>query len=271
MTESRYEYLGQRAHQPLVGRRSSSDHELDVTHRKMIQQLLPGDARSGRRGTFCAMVVGPCYELNLRLLLDRYHEVHLVGGALDELRKAVDGQKQFGNPRIHLHAGIDPGGQPPGETRPETLGRFDVVLSSGVLQPTLEGIVADTNDEPGVVAELIARARREHVADVLALLVPDGQAVIVTSITDSRFVPELRSAPADLAGVLREVQAKHLYHPGCNPAAIDVLFAKNGEWAERISRYDVSAPWLRQRRDCTELWLGYRLVRRPTRNETGGN
>ncbi len=282
MTESRYEYLGQRTHQPLVGRESSSEWEMDVTHRKMILRILPGDPESGRRGTLCVLGAGRCRELKLEALLRRYHELHLVDCDGEAVKAGVEEQNLKGHPRVMRHAGVDIGGANTlvdefanhrGEAvldqietvlkTKETLiglGRFEVVLSSDVLPEMLARLVESVGKAELRLPVLIGMARKRHVSDMLDLTTPGGQAILVTEVTNSEWVSQLRSAPGDLSMLLREVQEKGLFHAGCNPAVIDSMLTRDRELADRIARYDISPPWLRPRRDGAGLYLAYRLT-----------
>ncbi len=283
MSESKYEYLGQRRHPTLVGRSSRSPWELAVTHRQMILQLLPGDSAAGRSGTLCVLGAGQCHDLNLESLLGRFHEVHLVDWSQQDLDSGVELQKQFSSARVRRLGGRDItgvrelldslAGQPNSELleqisetarRPALagLGQFDVVLSADVLPELLARAVAAVGDDDSNRAALVNLLTRQHLETVLESTLPGGQAVLVTGVTDSIGNPELAQAPANLAEILKFADSRGSIRPGCHPAALDQLLKTEESISGRLERYDISPLWIRTQTDRTVLYVAYRLVRR---------
>ena len=288
MTEPRYEYKGSRQHHTIVGRTGKSCLEDSVVHRKTVLGLLGGDPDK-RKGILCVLGAGHCHDLHLEGLLARFHEVHLVDLSTDAMVAGTREQGFLAHPRIILHGDIDLGGiesllPNPGidgqeqEPRPfdarawldriaqhslSGLEVFDAVLSADVF-PSLAMRLAGAVDgqDPGAPA-LMAALRRRHAEILMNLTKPGGQAILVTELTSSQFLPELTGRPAteQLNKLLQNPEILARLHPGCNPAAWDREI-RESQWAGQLVRqYDISAPWLRQQGELVGLYLAYRIIR----------
>jgi hypothetical protein len=283
MTESRYEYLGSRPHQALVGRHARTPLERALTHRNALMRLLPGRAGEGRRGMICVLGAGQCHDLDLENLLARFHEIHLVDRDEQALRAGCDQQGVRGHGRIRLHGNIDIAGidqllndyarnRDAGRIArlPETplpaslgeLGQFEVVVSANLLPEimleTVKGLGIENRDTPRVLAAV----RQAHIETLLEMTRSGGQAFLVTELTTSRLVPELASAPHDLDSIVRAPEIVSRLNPGCNHGVIDRLLLDSESITSRLERYDMSPPWLRQEDGYAAAYIAYRLTRK---------
>ncbi len=284
MSDSRYEYIGRPQHPVLVGRHSRSGLEDCVVHRATVMRLLPGSSAEGRRGSICILGAGKCHDVDLNELLGRHHEVHLVDQDIDIMKEGVDEQRLSGSVRIRFHARdlnglreplleysksrdqmhLDRILQGPASGRLEGLERFELVLSANCLPRLfLEGASIVGGDHPQL--DGVFRAiRRNHLSEVLELLLPKGQALVVLEMVTSNELPQLARTPESRLGELLGMPGvPERFQPGCNPAWVDELLCNDPSLTGRMSRYDISSIWLKQYSNLLAACIAFQLTRRP--------
>lgn len=280
---SEYEYLGSRGHQPLTGRASSSPREQSAGHRATIMQMLRAEPVGQRKGIIGVMGAGECHDLDLPVLLDRYHEIHLFDLDTAALDRAVESQGVPAHPRIRRYGGTDVSGihdllgelttsaddptvgslvEAARQYRLASHERFDVVVSANLLPELVARSIQCLGSEHPGLAELAQCVVQSHIEMLLDRTVEGGQALLVTELANSRSVPELLAAPADLGPLVRLARDRGGLHPGCNPAGIEQLMRHRSALGEEIRQVDVSPLWIRHSGDQRGLYLAWRMIRK---------
>lgn len=287
MTDSRYEYHGSRSHQELIGRKRQSINDEDLPHRRMISGLL-GPKPASRTGIAAVLGAGQCRDVDLRDWLERFHEVHLIDFDRQAMEAGTQAQQVTAHPRLFLHAERDIGGfralldsESDAETisRDEIddavlseairgvslseLGTFDVVLSANALAVEARRLAAGVNRTSTTAAALMGTLRQHHLEMMVDLTRPGGVALLVTELTNSQFVPVLRTMPdeAQLDALLRQPEILPALNPGCNPGAVDAAIQNLPSIRTRLHQYDFSRPWLREAEGVVSAYLAYRMIR----------
>src|SRR5262245_45166658 len=91
--------------QVLHNRATSQGWALFSEHREKATHLLEGAAADNSR--LCILGAGNCNDLDLKTLLRRYREIHLVDVDSDALTSAMARQKLEHCPAVHPHGGMD--------------------------------------------------------------------------------------------------------------------------------------------------------------------
>ncbi len=281
MSDSQYEYLGRRGHHTLIGRQNDTPLERALTHRIAVMRMLPGSAEQGRCGMACVLGAGECHDLDLQEMLKRFHEVHLVDRNGESMTAGLEQQKLNSHVRIIRHDGIDISGADAlldefatsrdgsrivkllSQKMPVSLkamGQFDVLISANMMPELMARAVSRLGIEDPHLAQVLASLRVAHIETMLNMTRPGGQAFLVTELSTSQHIPELVAAPDDLNAILMAPESVRRMNPGCNPAIIDRVLRETPAIIDRIERYDMSIPWLRQEKSCTSAFLAYRMT-----------
>ena len=276
MTDHKYEYLGRRAHATIVGMPGDSVWERAALHRAHVLRLLPnGDGI--RRGIICVVGVGDGTGLDLRGLLARFHEVHLVDADEERTRQAIRNQNLDDRQRIFHHVCEMTGlehwltGEVPKQdqdwiqagsrriqehTFPE-LGEFDVVLSHCQIPTITAQLVTCLADQPEILAEWIQQVRQRHVELLWEHTVPGGQTILIMDVVSSDTLSALKQLPDDLPKLLTLALQQGNFFPGAHPARMDQLLRQH---RQRLRQWDVSQPWVRQTEKEHRISVAFRML-----------
>jgi hypothetical protein len=236
---------------------------------------LPGAAGT-RQGILCVFGIGDGTALDLRALLDRFHEVHIVDSDETRLRQAIRRQDLDDRQRIfhqqHEMTGVDrlwdTFRRQPGTLSADDmcrriaahefadLGQFDVVLSVCRIPELTAPAARCVDDDAGQAARLVKAIRDRHLELLLRHTIPGGLVVLVIDVVSSRTLPALTRHPEDPGRLLTEAVQQGNFFPGAHPAAVDRWLAAR---RERLERIDVSRPWIHETLDDLRLAVAFRV------------
>ncbi len=280
MTENRYEYTGSPRHRTLVGRASGSAWDQATPHRDHVLRLLKRHDE-GRRGMICVWGVGDGTALDLKTLLDRHHEVHLVDRNADAIEQIIDAQRVVDPQRIRRHGGVDVTGvhdllsqyaAEPDAALLESinekiashelpdLGDFEVIVSLSLLSRLTRHLVHCLGTDPESSMQPLINLRQRHLELLVEHTRPGGHALLITDLVSSQTLPALLSAPANLNEVLNAGFATNNYYPGIHPATVDDVLLKHEPFQDRFDAVNVSQPWLRHEDDVVVAAMAYRIT-----------
>jgi hypothetical protein len=201
-------------------------------------------------------------------LLSAYREVHLVDLDAEALRLGVERQGVAGHPALRTFGNIDLTGMletlatftPASEIRPECLaalsewpalrvlamlgGPYDVVASTCLLSPLIgNAFHAVGESHPGFMS-LVQSIRAGHLRLLAALAVPGGTVMLITDVSSSDLVPELRTVSESSLGRLlpRLARDRQFFH-GVSPEVLWSLSEQLPVLRDRLSERTPIAPW----------------------------
>lgn len=275
MTDDRYEYVGKPVHGTIVGRSTQSAWDLAATGRANILRLVH-DGRTKRRGILGVFGVGDGSSLDLKRLLDRFHEVHLIDRDEQSIKQAIQSQNLEDRQRI-FHKAIDISGvhdllarhatQPSSDGLEEIyktvdeysmvgLPKFDVVLSMYQIPELTLHAARCITDDPILLTKIISRLRSRHVEILLDHLVDPGNAILVIDIVSSETLPALAMSPGDLRQLLEHAVSTGNFFPGALPVTVNQTI---DEFADRFSHANVSTTWIRQTTEGHRACVAWRI------------
>ena len=236
-------------------------------HRQRVTELLLS-LESPSYERLCILGAGNCNDIDLRQLLQKYHEIHLVD--IDETALLSGIQMQCGKMpgNITLHTGIDLTGigQPleawkaglsGGEAAFQELlsqaavAPFDqlpkdcnVVASIGLLTQLFDCGVLSLGPNHERLAELLVCLRHRHLCLLAETLCSGGRAALVTDFVASTTLPDLPKVAAEqLANYLSAAIAAGNFFTGANPQAIHATLLHDAKLAPLFEQIRIHPPW----------------------------
>jgi hypothetical protein len=245
--------------------------QLYAGHRRSVTELLTGAPVVSSTPTLCVLGAGNCNDLDLRQLVTRFSNLHLVDLDGDSLDRGVARQNLDSASVIHVHGGVDLTGlisqmdrwkslgsapeqqvrqclQQPVSPIPASLagltGTMDVVASVCVLSQLVDSVVSVLGQTHPCFLDMVFFLRREHLRLMLDLLRNGGQGVLITDFVSSDTCPELAHVPPDrLPSLCIELIRQENFFTGLNPFAILNLLREDPVFQDQISDLELSPPW----------------------------
>ena len=233
---------------------------------RVTSQILAG--APVKDGRLCVLGAGNCNELDLRLFINRFAELHLVDIDGDALASAVDRQGLSDCRSIHLHGGIDVTGiwgrlaecspdRPADDanlagileeaksfTLPNLPGPFSAVASVCVLSQLIEGAAQAVGEQHSRFLELVQAIRRTHFELLVNLTAVGGHGLLVSDFVSSATAPELLTVvDDDMPDLTAQLINARNFFTGLNPViAMDEL-QNDPAFASRVAKCQLSRPW----------------------------
>ncbi len=232
-------------------------------HRRVVAEVL-----GNGKGRLCVLGVGNGNDLDLKAILKKYREVHLVDLDAEALANGVARQGFAGQSGLVLHGGLDLTGMVPAFARwtpeteitsvildsliqvPEALvcpalpGPFDVVASTCLLSQLIGNAFHAVGDRHPRFLEVVRAIRAGHLRLLTALSAPGGSAVLITDVVSSETVADLGSIPeSDLKARLRDVGRTRNHFYGVNPDELMIMHERDPVLKERVAGREAIGPW----------------------------
>lgn len=212
-------------------------------HRSRVTELLI-EAAGGPDAKLCVLGAGNGNDIDLARLLDHYHTITLVDLDPQALRHGLARLSSGEAARIELVAGVDLTGilsklyrdaeQPVSNQEIDAavsaarqgcaipqLSRYDVVASTSVLTQIIDSVVQRVGQNHPRLNELVLAVRDGHLNLIGRLILPDGQAVLITDFVSSDTLPSLRTVPEDqLQQLLASEINQGNFFTGANPGVL---------------------------------------------------
>jgi len=213
-------------------------------HRAQVTGLLEG-AAPPEPGRLLVLGAGNCNDLDLARLLARFASIDLVDIDPEALEAGCRQQAVAGEARLRRHGGVDlAAGERPGAF---PSGTWDVVASVGLMSQLVETAieaagVAGARDAAGRrrMAEVAARARDAHLAQLVDRAAPGGTGWLVTELVSSETVPELeRVGDAELPALAAARAAAGNFFVGAHPAHVLAALKRH----PRVRALHPHPPW----------------------------
>lgn len=235
------------------------------SHRARVTELLGRDAGKGR---LCVLGAGNCNDLDLKALLGRHREIHLVDLDASALADGIARQELTGHPAVIAHGGIDLTGmleaiarwnpaasisradlnalaELPGETfRMAFEGPFESVASTCLLSQLIANIKHSIGENHPRFIEAVQSIRLGHLRLLARLVRPGGWGTLVTDVVSSDTLPNLKSLPENALRELMPVlnRGRNFFH-GVNPAILWPLFRQDPLLAAATADLEGIPPW----------------------------
>jgi hypothetical protein len=245
--------------------RSTAEHwDLFASHRERLTELLLGDPRlpSGR---LCVLGAGNGNDLDLNTLAGTAAEIHLVDLDAEALELARARHDTVATKPLFLHAGVELTGvwpeleELPGAgayqvqavleraalpTRTNLPGPFDVVVSACVLTQLMSAASKVLGENHPRFEELALALRAGHIRTMLDLTRRGGRALLVTELTSSDVLPEIRYAPDEAlpALLLRAIATRQIF-TAMSPAGLVSWIARERPAGARLVEPGIVGPW----------------------------
>ena len=193
-------------------------------HRERIRALLVGSS-STPNPTLCVLGAGRCTDLDLESLVQHFSHITLVDIDGATLRDAVKARGFAENKQITVVGDVDLTGVNALLTKCKSdfsaenieqvktaskgfkiaeLKQYDVVASTCLLSQLQNHVFISVGDrDQATFAELLAMTRQRHLELLLELTVAGGKAVLITDLTSSEAIPELKTTGLEI-GLCRE-------------------------------------------------------------------
>jgi hypothetical protein len=239
-------------------------------HRNRVMDLVFAGRETQLGGRFVALGAGNCNDLDLRRLIDGFHEVHLVEIDPAALKNAARRQDVGAEPQLKLHAPVDLTGiaeivsgwkgrvPSPADVRhaievsqaaplPTLDGKpFDVVLSSCVLSQ-LVGYATDSlgGDRHPLFADFVRAIRARHLRLMLELCKAGATALLVCDLVSSDSASELpRLEEHALPGFIRKLAGRGNFFSGLFPDAMIEVCRTDSAIAPHVRDVRLLPPWV---------------------------
>jgi hypothetical protein len=248
-------------------------------------------AAQGRASpALCLLGAGNCNDVELAALVAAYARIRLVDCDLDAIEQGLTRQGLAGHAAIQVHGHVELSGLvdlPPAaplEARveavekapwPPGVGPVEVVASLCVLSQLLElaferGNLPGSNDPEQALA-LVQAVRLRHLRLMTELLVPGGEATLITDCVSSDTVPALQTvSDADLPALLSACIARRNFFTGLNPAVLIDLLRHDPVFKDHVTGIAPIAPWRWQLGPRTYAVYALRWARRTNVDSAGG-
>ena len=222
------------AEQSRRNRESREAWEAFAGHRRHVTELLCAAAKGRERPRICLLGAGNCNDVELRALVGCYEQIHLVDCDAAALRGGVERHGLAGHPGIVCHGGIDLGsGGQALQIEP-----VHVAASLCLLSQLLEAAAGEPQPD-GLIA-----GRRQHLGQLVELIVPGGTGMLITDVVSSETVPDLDEATEEaLPALLAKCIASRNFFTGTNPAPILDCLLREAWFAARIESPEPLGPW----------------------------
>ena len=186
-------------------------------HRRKVSDLLSAGGDPGRT-RLCVLGAGNCNDLDLPALLQSHRAVHLVDLDSDALGRGAVRQGVGEHPSLRLFGKVDLTGlldtiagftpatpippeslaalaERPARTVPPVLaGPYDVVASTCLLSPLIGNAFHSIGESHPQFMAMVQAIRIGHLRLLAELSAPGGTMILITDISSSDLLPELRVA-----------------------------------------------------------------------------
>lgn len=265
---SGYEFVGGG-----FGSFNPSDPRTDTTwrnaanHREQISKLLIGSTRV-TQPTLCIWGAGPCTDLDLESLINHFDITTLVDLDDDTMKDGLRIRGLDSSEKIKTIGGLDLTGvsdlianYKSGKTedkeqrmgqilrtaidyRTDRLERYDVVASTCLLSQLQNHITENVGEDDPSFVKLLQVTRRRHLELLLDHTKPGGSAILITDLTSSDALPELKQAGGMVSeSIWKQIESGNFFH-GMNPRAIGAEFVQNENIKSQLANTMMSRPWI---------------------------
>jgi hypothetical protein len=218
-------------------------------HRARVMQLLLSAAESpDSKPDLVLLGAGNCNDVDLRQLLSKYDQIHLVDWDRAALNEAKERQNLGGDARVNLIAPIDLSDHSSNGAAglSAAIGRSSqrVVASLCLLSQLIDSAAKRPFNSPSELVSRIESVRRVHLRQMVELLPQGGVGFLVFDFASSQTAPELASASeAQLPAVVGRLLQTGNFFQGLHPGAIAQLLRTDEWFANRISCQNPTPPW----------------------------
>ncbi|HEY7155491.1 MAG TPA: hypothetical protein VH575_16125 [Gemmataceae bacterium] len=234
---------------------------------KLTELLRVTPNRSPQR--LCVLGAGNCNDLDLKVLLNSYQELHLVDLDGEALARGVQRQGLSDSSAVHHHGGIDitgvleivdswsPGNPisdtdlascvdaPAASVLPMHPRPYDVVASTCLLSQLIRGVVMSAGESHPRFLQAVQAVRAGHLRLLAGLVAGGGLGLLITDLVSSESYPALGTVPENLLpGVLARLIQEHNFFHGLNPGVLASFFRSDPVVAPQISKLELIQPWL---------------------------
>ncbi len=236
-------------------------------HRHKVSELLAADGDPSR-ARLCILGAGNGNDIDLPTLLKGYFAVHLVDLDANALDRGAVRQGVDEHPALRLFGKVDltglldaiAGFSPATPVRPELLaalaerpalavppvlaGPYDMVASTCLLSPLIGNAFHSIGESHPQFMAMVQAIRTGHMRLLAELTAPGGTMILITDITSSDILPELRSLPeSTLAGLFPRIVRDRAYFHGLNPVVVGSIVEQDPVLSMRVASGESLAPW----------------------------
>lgn len=236
-------------------------------HRERVTQLLL-DAASANEGRLCVLGAGNCNDLVLSQLAQAFQHIDLVDideKAISEgvIRQGIAASRVTARGPIdvtgvaELMSGWTPATPASAEqvdaciaTARRTIlsceaSSYAVAASICLLSQLIESITITLGEHHPRFLELLTCIRREHLRQLIDLVVPDGTVVLITDVVSSGTLPLLATAASHELPMLvgRAIEHRNFFS-GMNPFVIKRMLETEPPFATQLTDVRLSNPWV---------------------------
>jgi hypothetical protein len=236
-------------------------------HRRKVSDLLTADG-GPTRTRLCVLGAGNGNDLDLPALLQCHRAVHLVDLDSDALDRGAVRQGVGGRTSLRLFGKVDltglldtiAGFTPATPIRSESLaalaelpalavppvlaGPYDMVASTCLLSPLIGNAFHSIGESHPQFMAMVQAIRSGHLRLLAELTAPGGTVILITDISSSDLVPELRHvSETAFAGLFPRLVRDRTYFHGLNPEILGSIVAQDPVLRARVAREESIAPW----------------------------
>ena len=226
--------------------RTSREWDRYRHHRRQVMRLLV-DAASQLGHLFTAtprlLVIGAgnCNDLELKICLNHFSEVHLVD--IDNVAVGTGVDRQFRKPdsRIRIHGEVDLL-----KTHQLPCPAAQTVLSACVLSQLIDTVAQhdSTASQAEALAVQIQRLRQNHLQLLTRHCEPNGRIILITDFVSSDTVPELgQRTDEQLASLAVSWLQEGNFFTGLNPFAIKQAWQDDTTLSPLLAGIRIEKPW----------------------------
>ena len=236
-------------------------------HRSKVSDLLIADGDpEGTR--LCVLGAGNGNDLDLPALLRSHRTVHLVDLDSDALGRGAVRQCVGEHPSLRLFGKVDLTGlldtiagftpatpipteslaalaeRPARVVPPALAGPYDVVASTCLLSPLIGNAFHSIGEVHPQFISMVQAIRAGHLRLLAELTAPGGTMILITDISSSDLLPELRFLPESaLAGLFPRMVRDRTYFHGLNPEVLETIVEQDPVLSERLEAGEWIDPW----------------------------
>jgi hypothetical protein len=236
-------------------------------HRRKVSELLSVGADPSRT-RLCVLGAGNGNDLELPALLETHCAVHVVDLDRGALLQGAERQGVAGHPSLRLFGDVDltglleaiTGFTPATAIRPAALaalaerpaqavppvlaGPYDVVASTCLHSPLIGNAFHSVGEAHPQFMAMVQAIRTGHLRLMAELTAPGGTMILVTDLSSSDLLPDLRSIPdASLAGLFSRMVRDRSYFHGLNPEVLGSIVEQDPILRARVAGRESIAPW----------------------------